>query len=362
MKKITRCATFIAVLAACVLALSCATQPKAQGESGAKPAAQEQQPQASAPAAKDSSPAPEAERAKAAELRKKAFDLGIKEVLPEDYAAAEKSFAAGNENYGKDNAASRASFSEASVRYSAAIEAGLPLLSAKARSDAEKLRRTAADKGAADSFAPLWTRAEADYAAPKSAEDAKDYEAAIAGYKAAGRDYEALYKLCDAKKAREYILSRDLAKWASSPWSIAETKYQAAQELFAKDRPGSIGSVDEAVLRYGIARSTALEYYAGDRKKASEDERERASGIKTEVAVKDEFAQAQALYDKAQAAQGNKDYESSSAAYDEAAKAFASAYAHAKAKMDTALGELDTLDAAIASKRAASGAAAGDGR
>jgi hypothetical protein len=190
-------------------------------------------------------------------------------------------------------------------------------------------------------------------AASQKAESSGGYDEAISDYRAASKEYEALYKLCDAKTAREYIASRDLAKWASSPWTLAESKYQAAQDLFAKDTPSSITSVDEALLRYGIARSTALEYYAGDRKKASETERDRASGIKSEVAVKDEYAQAAALYDKAQTAQEAKDYENSAALYDSAAKAFSTAYIHAKAKMDTAQNELGELDAAIASKEAA---------
>jgi hypothetical protein len=353
MKKYTRYATFIAAAAACVIALSCASQPKAQGPAQEAPVAQAQKEASPAPEPKAQVAAPDGERAKAQALRKRAFDLGIKDILPEDYAQAEKSFAAGNESYGKDNAAAALSFNDASGKYAALIDKGLPLLAAQAREDAAKLRKVAQDKGASGSFASQWAQAETDWAAPQKAESSGDYEGAIRGYRGASRDYEALYKLCDAKASREYIVQRDLAKWASSPWTLAETKYQAAQALFAKDAPSSIASVDEALLRYGIARSTALEYYAGDRKKASEAERDRATGIKTEVAVKDEYAQATALYDKAQAAQAAKDYESSAALYDNAAKAFSSAYVHAKAKMDTAQSELGELDAAIASKKAA---------
>ena len=353
MKKFTHYATFIAAVATCILALSCASQLKVQSQTPEAPVAQAPKAASPAPEPKAQVAAPDEERAKASALRKRAFDLGIKDVLPEDYAAAEKAFAAGNESYGKDNAAADLSFTDASGRYTALIDKGLPLLASQARENAEKLRKIAQDKGAPGYFASQWAQAEADWAAPQKAENSGGYEAAISGYRTASRDYEALYKLCDAKAAREYIASRDLAKWASSPWTLAETKYQAAQDLFVKDTPSSITSVDEALLRYGIARSTALEYYAGDRKKASETERDRASGIKSEVAVKDEFAQATTLYDKAQKAQEAKDYESSAALYDSAAKAFSAAYVHAKSKMDTAQNELGELDAAIASKKAA---------
>lgn len=353
MKKLTRYAPFIAAVAVCALALSCASQPKPPSPAQEAPVAQAQKVESAPPATAAPAAAPDEQRAKASALRKRAFDLGIKDVLPEDYAAAEKAYAAGNDSYGKDNAAADLSFTDASAKYAALIDKGLPLLASQARESAGKLRKIAQDKGAPGSYASLWAKAEADWASPQKAESSGDYETAIGGYRAASKDYEALYKLCDAKTEREYIAQRDLAKWAASPWTQAEAKYQAAQDFFAKDTPSSIASVDEALLRYGIARSTALEYYAGDRKKASEAERDRASGIKTEVAVKDEYAQAAALYDKAQAAQGTKDYELSAGLYDKAAKAFSAAYAHAKAKMDTAQSELGELDAAIASKQSA---------
>jgi hypothetical protein len=357
MKKKLRLIQFAAtVAAACALALSCASQPKVQEAPPQDLVVQAQKAESPAEKPKAQVPGPDAERAEAAALRTRAFELGAKEVLPEDYAAAEKAFAAGGASYGVDNAASALSFKDASSKYSALIDKALPLLSSSARDKAEKLRALASDKGAASSFAEQWALAEANLAPARAAEGSKDYEAAIHGYRAASKDYEALYKLCDAKAAREYIVARDLAKWASSQWTQAEAKYQAALELFPKDSASAIASVDEALLRYGLARSTALEYYAGDRKKASETERDRAAGIKTEVAVKDEYAQAAALYDKAQAAQDSKDYESSSALYDRAAGAFTTAYAHAKAKMDRAGSELDELDAAIASKEAAVGA------
>jgi hypothetical protein len=364
MKKITRCATFIAIAAASFLAFSCASQPKPSSPEPAPQAAPAPAPKVEepAPAPKAEIAAPDAERAKASELRKRAFDLGIKDVLPDDYAAAEKDFAAGNDSYGKDNASSAASFGSASEKYAAAIEKGLPLLAVKARENAERMRKAASAKGAADSFAPLWTQAEADYADRQKAEASGEYEKAIAGYVASTRDYDILYKLCGAKSIREYMTARDLPKWASSPWTIAQTKYQASQDLFRSDSKASVDSADEALLRYGIARDTALDFYSSDRKKASESERSRANGIKTEVAVKDEYAAATALYDKAEAARADKDLEGAAGLYDQAAKAFAAAYAHAKQKMDVAQGELDSLDAALATKEAETAAAGGSGR
>lgn len=192
-----------------------------------------------------------------------------------------------------------------------------------------------------------------EFAKPSAAEASGKYEDAIALYRTSSRGYEVLYKLCDADSIRESIASRDLAKWDPSNWSIAEAKFKSSQATLRQDAAASIDSADEALLRYGVTLNTALEYYAGDRKTASETERDRASGIKSQIAVKDEFEAAAALYDQASAAQASKNFESASALYDKAASAFSAAYGHAKAKMDAAKGEIDSLDAAIAAANAA---------
>jgi hypothetical protein len=339
--------------------VSCATPPKAAPEPTPPPKPQTVEPAAPAPATTPTVAAPDDLRAKATELRKKAYDLGLKDILPEDYAAADKAFAEGNAKYGSDNAASTAAFTDAATRFKALVDKGLPLLAASERKRASNLRDTATGKGADKLFPPLYEHAEQAWAEPQKAESSGDYETAIAGYRASAKDYEVLYKLCDAKAARDDIASRDLAKWAPSPWSLAEAKYQSAQDLMKDDAKAASGAVDEALQRYGMARSTALEYYAGDRKKASETERDRAVGIKTDVAVKDEYAAASDLYAQAEKANAAQDFEASASLYDKSASAYGTAYAHAKAKMDNAKDELESLDAAIATKNAASGAANG---
>jgi hypothetical protein len=342
-----------AAAAAFALAISCATQPKTAAAQEPTPAGKpEVAAGASAAKAEPAVAAPDELRAKAADLRKKAFDLGLKEILPDEYAAADKAFAAGGAEYGKDNAAAAASYTDAATRFKDVIDRGLPLLAASERKKAEGLRDKAVAGRAGELFPRPFAYAEGELAKPRRSEAAGDFEPAVVGYRASSREYEVLYKLCDAANGREYIASRDLAKWDTANWNLAETKFKASQDLFESDAKAAGDSVDEAILRYGLARANAFEYYASDRKKASETEMARASGIKSEVAVKDEYAAALDLEAKAETAQAAKDFESSSSLYDRAATAFAAAHAHAKSKMDTAKGELESLDAAIAAKNA----------
>ncbi len=348
----------IASIAALALALSCATPPKAV-EAPPTPAPAPTVTPAPAPAAAPAAPtkvetaavaAPDELRSKASTLRKKAFDLGLKDILPEDYSAADGVFAEGVGSYGKDNASSAASFTDASARFEKLISKGLPILAANEKKHAEALRATAVGKGAAGLFPELFSGAEAKFAVPVASEASGDFEAAANGYRTSSKVYEVLYKLCDADTARKAIIARDFAKWDPSNWTLAETRFAASQDLLPKDAPAAATSVDEAIQRYGIAHRTALEYYAGDRKRISEEQKAKASGIKAEVAVREEFAAALALHSQAESAQAALDFEASASLYVRASADFALAYDHAKAKMDAAKVELDSLDAAFAEK------------
>jgi hypothetical protein len=359
--KLKSTSAALATIAVLVFAMSCATAPKAVQAPAPSPAAAAPAPAqaeaAPAEQAKPEAPAPDDLRSKAADLRKKAFDLGLNEILPDDYAAAEKAFADGNAGYGKDNEASAASYTDAASRFQDVIAKGMPILAENEKKRASDLRAIAVGKRSGELFPELFAYAEAEFAKPSDAEAAGDFEAAINGFRASSKNFEVLYKLCDANAARDSIVTHDLAKWDPSNWTLAETRFKASQDLFRQDSSAAATSVDEAIQRYGMASRTALEYYASDRKKNSMAEMDRAEGIKSEVAVKDEYAAALALYTQAETSQAAKDYNSSSSLYDRAATAFASAYKHAKVKMDTAKSELDSLDSAIAAQEAAAGAA-----
>ena len=331
--------------------VACATPPKPAAVA-ASPAGTAAPTAAAQAPAKPTAAAPDDLRSQATDLRKKAFDLGLKDVLPGDYATAESVYAAGISAYDVDNAASGSSFTDAIAKFRDIIQRGLPMLVASEKQRASGLRDTAMQKKANELFPELSAYADADFSRPAASESSGDYEAALAGYRASAVEFEVLRKLCDAANARQLLVSRDLAKWDPSNWSLAESKYASSESLFQRDAHASGDAVDEAIPRYGVVKDTAYGYFAADRKKASETERDRAAGIKADVAVKDEYEAALALYAKAQSDDGAKNYESSSAEYDRAAAAFAAAYTHAKAEMDTAKNELDSFDSALATTEA----------
>jgi len=347
----------LCVLAAAFAFISaCATSPKPApiAPAPAAPAASPA-PAAQMVPAKVEIPAPDEIRAQAAALRKKAFDLNLKDALPDDFTAAETAYSAGTAAYGVDNAASAASFGDAKAKFDDIIHRGLPMLVSAEKDRASHLRDTAMQKKAGDLFPDLLAFADADFAKPVAAESSGDYETALSGYRASTLEFEVLYKLCDASSARAFLVSHDLAKWDPSNWTLAEGRYSSSQSLYRQDAHASVDSVNEAILRYGVVRNTAFGYYAADRKKSSETERDHADSIKSSIAVKDEYAAALALYTKAEDDESAKDFEASSTEYDDAAAAFAKAYTHAKARMDAAKVELDSLDSALSTVEAAQG-------
>jgi hypothetical protein len=339
-----------AAIAAFAFALSCATPPAPTAAAApAAPAPALAEPAASQPE-KGAVPAPDEQRSRAAAARKRAYDLGIQDLLREGYAAAESAFADGSAAYGKDNEASAAAYADAAERFGGLVERGLPIIAGNERERAERLRAVAVGKRSEELFPEQFAWAEAEMAKPVSSESGGEFEAAIAGFRAAARNYDSIYKLCDARSARDAILARDFAKWDTSNWTIAETRYDSARSLLRTDAAGATSSADEAILRYGIVARNALEYYAGDRRTAAADEKRRAEGIKSEVAVKAEYAAALALHARAEAEHAAGNFDGSSSLHEGAAAAFASAYSHAKAKMDTAKDELDALDEALAAE------------
>jgi hypothetical protein len=339
--------TLLVAVAACSLIVSCASAPKPEQAAPpppAKPAAAA--PTAPAPA-KAEVQAPDALRDEAAALRKEAFDLGLKELLPPDYAEAEGAFQDGTAKYGRDNEAARAAFEKAVASFRALIDKGLPLLSGIEGKKAADLREAAVRGGAEGAFAQLFAASDGGLAEAKGKEGSGDYRGAIASYRLASSRFGVLAALCDARSTRELISSRDYAKWDGSNWSLAETAYASSQSLLQGDPKAAATQVDEARLRYNLTLQNARGYYLGDRKGASDTERERARGIKTEVAARSDFQAASDLRSRAEAGEAAGDIEGAAALYDKSASSFTAAYAVAKGKMDIAKSELDSLDEAL---------------
>ena len=164
-------ALFVALVAAVsVIVASCASAPAKPVETPVVT------PETPAP------PLPEAELSKAKELQQKADAYHLGDYAPEDYATATSSLKAGQDAYGKDNAASKKSLDQAVASFTIVIDKGGAAYLAKAKGEADTSRKAADDLKAS-------VAVKDDYAKAQDAYDKAGTEGAAGDLGAAGTDY-----------------------------------------------------------------------------------------------------------------------------------------------------------------------------
>ncbi|HET6450604.1 MAG TPA: hypothetical protein VFI08_04800 [Spirochaetia bacterium] len=169
----------LAVLAmaggALLLVVSCASTPAPKPAPAAPAAA----PAAAAPGA------PDQELAQAKDLKAKVDSFGLGDFDADDYAAANKDLQAGQDSYGKDNAASKKSLDSAISEYNAVLSKGGDAYLAKSQAQADASRKAADDLKASVAVKDDYAAADAVYqqavkerASGDIANSSKDFDSA----------------------------------------------------------------------------------------------------------------------------------------------------------------------------------------
>lgn len=272
-------------------------------------------------------------------LRKKAFDLGLADLLSADYKVADAAYLAGKTAYdAKDGPSAKASLENSRGLFNDLIARGLVQLSGKGKANAEDARAAAvkvgADKGSEGRFAA----AEAAYTEGQTLAAAGKHEEAIAAYSRASSLYQLAGKRTSATELRARIEKNGYASWDTGNHRLAENKYAEEASLFGagskdpKNVAAGLDAIDEAILRYKLVVEKGREGIAGASKKKSDDNRALSDTIKASVAVKAEYAQALVIYQEGMKALAEKDYETATAKFAQAAAYFDNAYALAARK------------------------------
>jgi len=341
-------AVAISLLAFFVFA-SCVTQPKKKPEPTPTPT-----PVATPTPAPTAIAAPAAEQAEALELRKKCVEYGLNESMKDDFIAAQEFYTRGMENYDKDNALSASSYKEASARYRALLDKGLASIVEAEKGKASTMKETAVLQGADQDSPDQMASGDAAFADAEKKASAKDPEGAIIGYRAALIAYEIGYERSRAINARDLIDEKDWSQYDPGNYELAGQKLAECDAQFAANPQGSLDAVQESLLRYNLVLKKGWEYALGESRSQSEEEKQKADGIKSDKAAPDEYAQAQSAYEDAIGYESEERYEEANTAYQLAKDKFVQVYATAKGKMDNADGALESLRAKRErSKRAA---------
>jgi hypothetical protein len=173
---------FALVAAVSIIVASCASAPTKPVEA----------PQVTTP--ETPVPLPEAELARAKELQQKADAYHLGDFDTADYAAGTKALKAGQDAYGKDNAASKKSLDQAAASFTSVIDKGGKAYLAKARDEADRSRK------AADALKAS-VAVKDDYGRAQDAYDKAGNEGEAGDLGAAGTDYASARDMFDAAAA-----------------------------------------------------------------------------------------------------------------------------------------------------------------
>ena len=219
-----RMVVWAALLAALFLAVSCASTPPE------KPVPETPQPEKAVVAP------PDAELAQAKSLQQKADKYGLKDYDPEDYAAATSDLQAGQDSYGKDNAASRASLTKSIDEFNLVITKGGALLLAKVQAQSVASKKAADALKASVAVPGQYAQANDVYMRALKEKDAGDIEAAGADFAQARDKFDAVTVVAQQKKD-------------NATKSLASTK----ETMVASEQKGA--DADKALKNEGFAPS-----------------------------------------------------------------------------------------------------------
>ena len=144
--------------------------------------------------------APEAELSQAKSLQQKVDAYGLGDYAPEDYAAANKDMKAGQDAYGKDNDASKASLQSAIKGYNAVIAKGGPLYLAKLQAQTEASKKAADDLKASVAVKDDYAKANDGYKRAVKEKDAGDIENASKDFTESRDGFDAVTQTAQKKK------------------------------------------------------------------------------------------------------------------------------------------------------------------
>lgn len=344
-----------ALLLAALLA-SCASKPAAPQP---EPAPAEP-PAVAEPAPEQPAAVPQADLdallAQAKELKKKAFDLKLFEVLPDDYKTADGSYTTAVASYdaasrdAKEAPAAKEGLEKTISLFKELIEKGVVEVAKAKRDNADSMKAAALKAGADTKAADRLAAADEAYAAAAALVDEGKHEEAIGAFERARLYYELAYKRSVASDLRDRIAAEDFAKWDSGNNQLAENKYSAEEGLWATgaeaDRASGVDLLDESILRFNLVVQKGRQSVALGAKEKTDDSKAKSEEIKAQVAVKDQYAAAVATYEEAVTKYSAGDYEEATSGFEEALAAFDAAYDAAAEKREKAQAAMESAAAA----------------
>ncbi|MDR2766829.1 MAG: hypothetical protein LBB82_00720 [Treponema sp.] len=230
---------------------------------------------------------------------------------------------------------------DAIIRYTRIAEAfekvfgdSLPLYAEDRAGEFSEARDNAFYEGAFD-LTPERIQAADEQAeeARKLYEEDKDYYAAAASILGAIARFKTLTIGTQAYNIREQIEFYNFERYDPETFTRTDDLALAAIDAYdGDDIETALNTAEECLVRYAVIFNAGMKSYAGERRAAADTERRFSLEKKANVAVKDDFAAAQNVFDLAEEVFRKEGYMEASRLYFQAEFAFAEVAAAAERK------------------------------
>jgi len=339
----------IIALAMLVLLSACATKPPAAPQPEPEPQVVQPEPVQAPPAAEISRDELEALNARVVALRKDAFDLGLKDSMADEYAAADARYIAGKTALDADDRpTAKTELTAAEPLFADLVSKGGLAVANSRKTDAGAARDRALAANAESSSPDALRTSDAMLAAADALLAAGDSRGAIAAYTKAIAAYDATEKRSSAIKVRDRVDELIFGPLDSGNYALAGQKLDSVDGLMATNTLDAQDAAAESLLRYRLVLSKGWELTAGKRRDGAERYKTDAENIKAQVAVKAAYAEAKATWDMAIAAAAAGDNEAASPLFEKAEALFKVVYQEAADKRAAAEAAIQAANAKTA--------------
>ncbi len=154
-------------------------------------------------------------------------------------------------------------------------------------------------------------------------------------------------ELAKAKELQQTVDTYRLGTYAPDDYAAAKSSLKSGQETYGTDNAASKLALDKSIASFNAVIEKGGPALIGEARKKSAAARKTADDLKASVALKDEYAQAKEVYDRAEKESAAGDFISGFKDYARAGDMFASVAAAAKDKRDKAKQALNQTNQAM---------------
>jgi hypothetical protein len=266
-------------------------------------------------------------RARAEKARQMCVDFQAPAYFPSDWEAVEEQF------NGAQNDQNAELLSSIADTYEALFKKTIPLYAQAREDEIISKRDELIHTGFTSVFRNYLQNADTLALQASDQYQAEDYYTARDTAATALNEYEILLAGAKVFIARQEVIDRGFLKYDLDNFAKADAVAETAMALYeAGDKQGASDNAEEALLRFNIVLTNGWIAYAAEHREAAVAERERAIENKVNVAMRESFREADAIFTHAEEFFNNENFENAGILFVDAEARFAVAGVETKEK------------------------------